>query len=107
MALLSLSLSGLQTGGVTELCGGDREEKKNVEERAKPIDPLLQLITHFSRSAQVERRCVCVRVYCKIFSYLSLLIQPINTGGMWSYRTGVPLGRLVNRTISPKIHILF
>nr|XP_040034926.1 ryanodine receptor 2 [Gasterosteus aculeatus aculeatus] len=45
----------LATGGVTELCGGDREEKKNVEERAKPIDPLLQLITHFSRSAQVER----------------------------------------------------
>ncbi|XP_062422699.1 ryanodine receptor 2 [Pungitius pungitius] len=38
------------------LCGGDGEEKKNVgEKRAKPIDPLLQLITHFSRSAQVER----------------------------------------------------
>ncbi|KAM8858474.1 ryanodine receptor 2 isoform 7-T11 [Spinachia spinachia] len=45
----------LATGGVTELCGGDRGDKEKVGERAKPIDPLLQLITHFSRSAQVER----------------------------------------------------
>ncbi|XP_068576132.1 ryanodine receptor 2 isoform X5 [Cebidichthys violaceus] len=45
----------LARGGVMELCGGDREEKNNVEEGAKPIDPLLQLITHFSRSALMER----------------------------------------------------
>lgn len=57
------SLFGLQKGGVMELCGGDREEERNVKEGAKPIDPLLQLITLFSRSALTERRwvyvCVC------------------------------------------------
>uniref|UniRef100_A0A3Q3G5A2 Ryanodine receptor 2b (cardiac) n=1 Tax=Labrus bergylta TaxID=56723 RepID=A0A3Q3G5A2_9LABR len=42
---------------VTELCGGDREEEKDVGDGAKPIDPLLQLITLFSRSALTERRC--------------------------------------------------
>uniref|UniRef100_A0A3B4UXI4 Ryanodine receptor 2-like n=1 Tax=Seriola dumerili TaxID=41447 RepID=A0A3B4UXI4_SERDU len=41
------------------LCGGDRGEEKDVGEGAKPIDPLLQLITLFSRSALTERRCVC------------------------------------------------
>uniref|UniRef100_A0A3Q2ZUA4 Ryanodine receptor 2b (cardiac) n=1 Tax=Kryptolebias marmoratus TaxID=37003 RepID=A0A3Q2ZUA4_KRYMA len=33
---------------------------KDVEEGAKPIDPLLQLITLFSRSALTESRLVCV-----------------------------------------------
>ncbi|XP_065815894.1 ryanodine receptor 2 [Labrus bergylta] len=46
----------LAKGGVTELCGGDREEEKDVGDGAKPIDPLLQLITLFSRSALTERR---------------------------------------------------
>ncbi|KAM9364976.1 ryanodine receptor 2 [Pholidichthys leucotaenia] len=32
----------------------DREDKKDVEENAKPIDPLLQLITFFSRRAPTE-----------------------------------------------------
>ncbi|CAB1444212.1 unnamed protein product, partial [Pleuronectes platessa] len=41
--------------GVMELCGGDRGEERDVEEGAKPIDPLLQLITLFSRSALMER----------------------------------------------------
>uniref|UniRef100_A0A3Q3G0A9 Ryanodine receptor 2b (cardiac) n=1 Tax=Labrus bergylta TaxID=56723 RepID=A0A3Q3G0A9_9LABR len=41
-----------------KLCGGDREEEKDVGDGAKPIDPLLQLITLFSRSALTERRCV-------------------------------------------------
>uniref|UniRef100_A0A3Q3G895 Ryanodine receptor 2b (cardiac) n=1 Tax=Labrus bergylta TaxID=56723 RepID=A0A3Q3G895_9LABR len=40
-----------------KLCGGDREEEKDVGDGAKPIDPLLQLITLFSRSALTERRC--------------------------------------------------
>lgn len=40
-----------------ERCGGEGEEEKDG---AKPIDPLLQLITLFSRSALTERRCVCV-----------------------------------------------
>uniref|UniRef100_A0AAQ5XBZ1 Ryanodine receptor 2b (cardiac) n=1 Tax=Amphiprion ocellaris TaxID=80972 RepID=A0AAQ5XBZ1_AMPOC len=35
---------------------GSREEK-DMEEGAKPIDPLLQLITLFSRSALTESRC--------------------------------------------------
>ncbi|XP_041645474.1 ryanodine receptor 2 [Cheilinus undulatus] len=42
-------------GGVMELCGGETEEEKDVEDSAKPIDPLLQLITLFSRSALTER----------------------------------------------------
>lgn len=50
-----LSLSGLQKGGVMKLCEGDRQEEKEVEDSAKPIDPLLQLITLFSRSALTER----------------------------------------------------
>ncbi|XP_047191096.1 ryanodine receptor 2-like isoform X3 [Scophthalmus maximus] len=41
----------LATGGVMEQCGGDRGDEKDV----KPIDPLLQLITLFSRSALTER----------------------------------------------------
>ncbi|XP_073337843.1 ryanodine receptor 2 [Pagrus major] len=45
----------LAKGGVMKLCGGDREEEKEVEDGAKPIDPLLQLITLFSRSALTER----------------------------------------------------
>ncbi|XP_059214929.1 ryanodine receptor 2 [Centropristis striata] len=45
----------LASGGVMELCGGDREEEKDVEEGTKAIDPLLQLITLFSRSALTER----------------------------------------------------
>nr|XP_043902413.1 ryanodine receptor 2-like [Solea senegalensis] len=40
--------------GVMELCGGNRGEEKEVKECAKPIDPLLQLITLFSRSALTE-----------------------------------------------------
>ncbi|XP_051816036.1 ryanodine receptor 2 [Acanthochromis polyacanthus] len=44
----------LAKGGVIELCGGDKGEEKDLEEGAKPIDPLLQLITLFSRSALTE-----------------------------------------------------
>ncbi|KAK5854224.1 hypothetical protein PBY51_015313 [Eleginops maclovinus] len=44
----------LARGGVMDLCGGDREEGKDVGEGAKAIDPLLQLITLFSRSALTE-----------------------------------------------------
>ncbi|XP_069548702.1 ryanodine receptor 2 [Brachyistius frenatus] len=44
----------LAKSGVMEPCGGDKGEEKNVEEGAKPIDPLLQLITLFSRSALTE-----------------------------------------------------
>ncbi|KAE8280778.1 Ryanodine receptor 2 [Larimichthys crocea] len=49
-----LALSG-KRGGVMELCGGDRGEEKDEQDNAKPIDPLLQLITLFSRSALTER----------------------------------------------------
>ncbi|KAL7383245.1 hypothetical protein ABVT39_007231, partial [Epinephelus coioides] len=45
----------LARGGVMELCGCEREGEKDMEEGAKPIDPLLQLITLFSRSALTER----------------------------------------------------
>ncbi|CAJ1067174.1 ryanodine receptor 2 [Xyrichtys novacula] len=45
----------LARGGAMELCGGNREEEKDVGDGAKPIDPLLQLITLFSRSAVAER----------------------------------------------------
>ncbi|XP_022619295.1 ryanodine receptor 2-like isoform X4 [Seriola dumerili] len=48
-------MEDLARGGVMELCGGDRGEEKDVGEGAKPIDPLLQLITLFSRSALTER----------------------------------------------------
>ncbi|XP_028459753.1 LOW QUALITY PROTEIN: ryanodine receptor 2 [Perca flavescens] len=44
----------LASGGVMDLCGGVREEEKKVEEGAQPIDPLLQLISLFSRSALME-----------------------------------------------------
>ncbi|XP_071061794.1 ryanodine receptor 2 isoform X1 [Pseudochaenichthys georgianus] len=44
----------LARGGVMDLCGGDREEGKDVGEGARAIDPLLQLITLFSRSALTE-----------------------------------------------------
>ncbi|XP_041802824.1 ryanodine receptor 2-like [Chelmon rostratus] len=49
-----LAVSGKREG-VMKLCGGGREEEKDVEDNAKPIDPLLQLITLFSRSALTER----------------------------------------------------
>ncbi|TKS85783.1 Ryanodine receptor 2 [Collichthys lucidus] len=42
-------------GGVMELSGGDRGEEKDEQDNGKPIDPLLQLITLFSRSALTER----------------------------------------------------
>ncbi|XP_074531886.1 ryanodine receptor 2 [Halichoeres trimaculatus] len=45
----------LARGEVMELCGGNKEEEKDVKDGAKPIDPLLQLITLFSRSALTER----------------------------------------------------
>ncbi|XP_051233720.1 ryanodine receptor 2 [Dicentrarchus labrax] len=45
----------LAKGGVMEVCGGDKEEENDVEDGAKPIDPLLQLITLFGRSALTER----------------------------------------------------
>ncbi|KAM4591284.1 ryanodine receptor 2 isoform 1-T1 [Odontesthes bonariensis] len=44
----------LAKGGVMKPCEGDKGEGKDVEEGAKPIDPLLQLITLFSRSALTE-----------------------------------------------------
>nr|XP_046257248.1 ryanodine receptor 2 isoform X2 [Scatophagus argus] len=46
----------LAKGGVMELFGGNREEEKDLEDGAKPIDPLLQLITLFSRSALMESK---------------------------------------------------
>lgn len=56
-----------------KLCEGDRQEEKEVEDSAKPIDPLLQLITLFSRSALTERWCVCVCVsVCLCVSMCSL-----------------------------------
>ncbi|XP_061600533.1 ryanodine receptor 2 isoform X1 [Cololabis saira] len=42
--------------GVMTLCEGDKREMKDVEDGAKSIDPLLQLITLFSRSALTESR---------------------------------------------------
>ncbi|XP_070398109.1 ryanodine receptor 2 isoform X1 [Nothobranchius furzeri] len=44
----------LAKGGVIKLCGGNKGEVKDVGEGAKPIDPLLQLIRLFSRSALTE-----------------------------------------------------
>ncbi|XP_047459189.1 ryanodine receptor 2 isoform X2 [Mugil cephalus] len=44
----------LAKGGVMELCGGDKDEEKDVEVGPSAIDPLLQLITLFSRSALTE-----------------------------------------------------
>lgn len=54
-----------------ELYVGGRGEEKDVKEGAKPIDPLLQLITLFSRSALTESRCVCAyhkRITCNNIS---------------------------------------
>ncbi|KAF7669099.1 hypothetical protein LDENG_00247690 [Lucifuga dentata] len=45
----------LARGGVMEQYRGDREEEKDVGDGAKTIDPLLQLITLFSRNALMER----------------------------------------------------
>ncbi|KAM4597636.1 ryanodine receptor 2-like, partial [Polymixia lowei] len=45
----------LARGVMMKWSRGGREEEKEVEECAKPIDPLLQLITLFSRSALTER----------------------------------------------------
>ncbi|KAM7408499.1 hypothetical protein PAMA_002295 [Pampus argenteus] len=45
----------LAKGGMMELYRGNREEERDVNEGAKPIDPLLQLITLFSRSALTEK----------------------------------------------------
>lgn len=42
-----------------ELCADNREEENDLEDGIKPIDPLLQLITLFSRSALTER-CVLI-----------------------------------------------
>ncbi|XP_054654360.1 ryanodine receptor 2 isoform X4 [Dunckerocampus dactyliophorus] len=44
-----------QKPGVMELGGGSREEERDAGEGAKLIDPLLQLIALFSRSALTER----------------------------------------------------
>lgn len=54
-----------------ELCEGDSEGEKDVADGAKAIDPLLQLITLFSRSALTERRCVRITVD---FNYWSNLL---------------------------------
>ncbi|KAM3606327.1 uncharacterized protein V6R79_014397 [Siganus canaliculatus] len=48
-------IEDLAKGGVIELCRGDREEEMDMDYGAKPIDPLQQLITLFSRSALMER----------------------------------------------------
>ncbi|KAM3863107.1 ryanodine receptor 2-like [Diretmus argenteus] len=47
-------LEDLARGEVMGQCGDGRGEEKEVEEGAKSIDPLLQLITFFSRSARTE-----------------------------------------------------
>lgn len=55
-----------------ELCRSNREEDNNTEDCIKPIDPLLQLITLFSRTALTDRRCVfvCVCVHSlQMFTY--------------------------------------
>ncbi|XP_041866038.1 ryanodine receptor 2 isoform X2 [Melanotaenia boesemani] len=44
----------LARGGMMNQCEGDKGDVKDVEEGAKPIDPLLQLITLFSRNALTE-----------------------------------------------------
>nr|XP_057915111.1 ryanodine receptor 2 isoform X2 [Doryrhamphus excisus] len=50
-----LSVSGTEKQGVMELGGGSGDEGRDAAEGAKLIDPLLQLITLFSRSALTER----------------------------------------------------
>lgn len=47
----------LQDRGTGDLCAVNREDDNDSEDGIKPIDPLLQLITLFSRSALMERRC--------------------------------------------------
>lgn len=46
-----------------ELCEGGREEENDMGDGIKPIDPLLQLITLFSRTALTEKRYVCLCVH--------------------------------------------
>lgn len=46
-----------------ELCRSNRGEDNDTEDCIKPIDPLLQLITLFSRTALTDRRCVFVCVH--------------------------------------------
>lgn len=41
-----------------DLCAVNQEDNNGGEDAMKPVDPLLQLITLFSRSALMERRCV-------------------------------------------------
>lgn len=53
--------SGLQTPGELRLRPDDREHPQAAGEGTKPTDPLLQLITLFSRSAVMECRCVLYR----------------------------------------------
>lgn len=48
----------LQDGVTGDLCAVNREDDNGGEDAIKPIDPLLQLITLFSQSALMERRCV-------------------------------------------------
>ncbi|KAF3708096.1 Ryanodine receptor 2 [Channa argus] len=48
-------IKDLAKEGVMEVGGGDRKKEKKMEEGAKPIDPLLQLIRFFSRSTLIER----------------------------------------------------
>lgn len=48
----------LQEESVGDLCVINREDGNDGEHVIKPIDPLLQLITLFSRSALMETRCV-------------------------------------------------
>lgn len=46
-----------------ELCRSNRGEDNDTEDCIKPIDPLLQLITLFSRTALTDRRCVFVCIH--------------------------------------------
>lgn len=57
MSDLILLGGGLQDRGTGDLCAVNREDDDDSEDGIKPIDPLLQLITLFSRSALMERRC--------------------------------------------------
>lgn len=49
---------GVQNRRTGDQCAIYREDDNDAEDGIKPIDPLLQLITLFSRSALMERRCV-------------------------------------------------
>lgn len=46
----------LQDGGMGDLCAVNVQDDNDSEDIIKPIDPLLQLITLFSRSALMETR---------------------------------------------------